>query len=81
MAELKDPVQEPSVEIVEIVNQKPQAGQATITTYKPTPQLVSVTQQDQLPETGSKENTALFAVASVLIATSSGLFLLKKKEE
>lgn len=81
LAELKDPVQEPSVEIVEIVNQKPQAGQATITTYKPTPQLVSVTQQDQLPETGSKENTALFAVASVLIATSSGLFLLKKKEE
>ncbi|MCD1277823.1 LPXTG-anchored zinc carboxypeptidase [Streptococcus sinensis] len=81
LAELKDPVQEPSVEIVEIVNQKPQAGQATITTYKPTPQLVSVTQQDQLPETGSKENIALFAVASVLIATSSGLFLLKKKEE
>ena len=81
LAELKDPVQEPSVEIVEIVNQKPQAGQATITTYKPTPQLVSVTQQAQLPETGSKENTALFAVASVLIATSSGLFLLKKKEE
>ena len=81
LAELKDPVQEPSVEIVEIVNQKPQAGQATITTYKPTPQLVSATQQAQLPETGSKENTALFAVASVLIATSSGLFLLKKKEE
>lgn len=81
LAELKDPVQEPSVEIVEIVNQKPQASQATITTYKPTPQLVSVTQQAQLPETGSKENTALFAVASVLIATSSGLFLLKKKEE
>ncbi|MCY7217398.1 LPXTG-anchored zinc carboxypeptidase [Streptococcus cristatus] len=81
LAELKDPVQEPSVEIVEIVNQKPQAGQATITTYKPTPQLVSATQQAQLPETGSKENTALFVVASVLIATSSGLFLLKKKEE
>lgn len=81
LAELKDPVQEPSVEIVEIVNQKPQAGQATLTTYKPTPQLVSATQQAQLPETGSKENTALFAVASVLIATSSGLFLLKKKEE
>lgn len=94
----------PSVEIVEILNQKPQPKQAGKTADKPTvpktkeEQLESLaqktseaqptataqkainTQQAQLPQTGSKENSALFTVATILLATSAGLFLLKKKE-
>ena len=94
----------PSVEIVEILNQKPLPKQAGKTADKPTApkakeeQLESLaqktseaqptataqkatnTQQAQLPQTGSKENSALFTVATILLATSGGLFLLKKKE-
>lgn len=94
----------PSVEIVEILNQKPQPKQAGKTADKPTTpkakeerleslaqktseaqpiataQKVTNTQQAQLPQTGSKENSALFTVATILLATSSGLILLKKKE-
>jgi len=106
LAELKDmPItHKPSVEIVEILNQKPQPKQAGKTVDKPTApkakeeQLESLaqktseaqptataqkatnTQQAQLPQTGSKENSALFTVATILLATSGGLFLLKKKE-
>ena len=106
LAELKDmPVtHKPSVEIVEILNQKPQPKQAGKPADKPTApkvkekQLESLaqktseaqpiatvqkatnSQQAQLPQTGSKENSALFTVATILLATSGGLFLLKKKE-
>ncbi|WP_297664015.1 LPXTG cell wall anchor domain-containing protein [uncultured Streptococcus sp.] len=106
MAELKDmPVtHKPSVEIVEILNQKPQPKQAGKPADKPTApkvkekQLESLaqktseaqpiatvqkatnSQQAQLPQTGSKENSTLFTVATILLATSGGLFLLKKKE-
>ena len=89
----------PSVEIVEILNQKSQPKQAGKPVDKPTApkakekQLESLaqktsevqpiattqkatnTQQAQLPQ-----NSALFTVATILLATSSGLFLLKKKE-
>ena len=94
----------PSVEIVEILNQKPQPKQAGKTADKPTTpkakeerleslaqktsetqsiataQKVTNTQQVQIPQTGSKETSALFTVATILLATSGGLFLLKKKE-
>ena len=106
MAELKNlPVtHKPSVEIVEILNQKSQPKQAGKPADKPTApkakekQLESLaqktsevqpiattqkatnTQQAQLPQTRSKENSALFTLATILLATSSGLFLLKKKE-
>lgn len=106
LAELKDmpSTHKPSVEIVEILNQKPQPKQAGKIADKPTApkakeeqleslaqktseaqltttaQKVTNTQQAQLPQTGSKENSALFTVATILLATSGGLFLLKKKE-
>ena len=62
-------------ERLESLAQKTSEAQPTATAQKATN-----TQQAQLPQTGSKENSALFTVATILLATSSGLILLKKKE-
>ena len=83
LAQLKDleKEQKPSTEVVEIINQKPQAGQATTLRYTPQPQIMSATRKAQLPQTGSKENQSSLVIASMFILVSGYLLHLKKKEE
>ncbi|VTS43680.1 LPXTG cell wall surface protein, zinc carboxypeptidase family [Streptococcus anginosus] len=83
LAQLKDleKEQKPSTEVVEIINQKPQAGQATTLRYTPQPQIVNATRKAQLPQTGSKENQSSLVIASMFILVSGYLLHLKKKEE
>ena len=94
----------PSVEIVEILNQKPQPKQAGKTADKPTTpkakeerleslaqktsetqsiataQKVTNTQQVQIPQTGSKENSALFTVATIFWLQAVVSSYLKRKK-
>ena len=83
LAQLKDleKEQKPSTEVVEIINQKPQAGQATTLRYTPQPQIMNATRKAQLPQTGSKENQSSLVIASMFILVSGYLLHLKKKEE
>lgn len=83
LAQLKDleKEQKPSTEVVEIINQKPQAGQATTLRYTPQPQIMNATRKAQLPQTGSKENQSSLVIASMFILASGYLLHLKKKEE
>lgn len=83
LAQLKDleKEQKPSTEVVEIINQKPQAGQATTLCYTPQPQIMNATRKAQLPQTGSKENQSSLVIASMFILVSGYLLHLKKKEE
>lgn len=83
LAQLKDleKEQKPSTEVVEIINQKPQAGQATTLRYTPQPQIMNDTRKAQLPQTGSKENQSSLVIASMFILVSGYLLHLKKKEE
>ena len=51
-------------------------------TVNPPAQTVVLTYNNQtLPETGSQETSASFALAGLLVAGAAGLFLLKKKED
>ena len=51
-------------------------------TVNPPAQTVALTYKSQtLPQTGSQEKTASFALAGLLIAGAAGLLLLKKKED
>lgn len=51
-------------------------------TVNPPAQTVVLTYKSQtLPETGSQETSASFALAGLLVAGAAGLFLLKKKED
>ena len=83
LAQLKDleKEQKPSTEVVEIINQKPQAAQATTLRYTPQPQIMNATRKAQLPQTGSKENQSSLVIASMFILASGYLLHLKKKEE
>lgn len=83
LAQLKDleKEQKPSTEVVEIINQKPQAGQAITLRYTPQPQIMNATRKAQLPQTGSKENQSSLVIASMFILVSGYLLHLKKKEE
>ena len=83
LAQLKDleKEQKPSTEVVEIINQKPQAAQATTLRYTPQPQIMNATRKAQLPQTGSKENQSSLVIASMFILVSVYLLHLKKKEE
>ena len=83
LAQLKDleKEQKPSTEVVEIINQKPQAGQATTLRYTPQPQIMNATRKAQLPQTRSKENQSSLVIASMFILVSGYLLHLKKKEE
>ena len=83
LAQLKDleKEQKPSTEVVEIINQKPQAGQATTLRYTPQPQIVNATRKAQLPQTGNKESQSNLIIASMFILVSGYLLHLKKKEE
>ena len=83
LAQLKDleKEQKPSTEVVEIINQKPQAGQATTLRYTPQPQIMNATRKAQLPQTGNKENQSSLVIASMFILVSGYLLHLKKKEE
>ncbi|WP_330945716.1 LPXTG cell wall anchor domain-containing protein, partial [Streptococcus anginosus] len=75
LAQLKDleKEQKPSTEVVEIINQKPQAGQATTLRYTPQPQIMNATRKAQLPQTGSKENQSSLVIASMFILVSGYL--------
>lgn len=83
LAQLKDleKEQKPSTEVVEIINQKPQAAQATTLRYTPQPQIVNATRKAQLPQTGNKESQSNLIIASMFILVSGYLLHLKKKEE
>lgn len=83
LAQLKDleKEQKPSTEVVEIINQKPQAAQATTLRYTPQPQIVNATRKSQLPQTGNKESQSNLIIASMFILVSGYLLHLKKKEE
>lgn len=83
LAQLKDleKEQKPSTEVVEIINQKPQAGQATTLRYTPQPQIMNATRKAQLPQTGNKESQSNLIIASMFILVSGYLLHLKKKEE
>ena len=83
LAQLKDleKEQKPSTEVVEIINQKPQAAQATTLRYTPQPQMMSTAKKAQLPQTGNKESQSNLIIASMFILVSGYLLHLKKKEE
>jgi len=54
----------------------------TPATVNPPAQTVALTYKSQtLPQTGSQETSASFALAGLLVAGAAGLFLLKKKED
>ena len=83
LAQLKDleKEQKPSTEVVEIINQKPQAAQATTLRYTLQPQMMSTAKKAQLPQTGNKESQSNLIIASMFILVSGYLLHLKKKEE
>ena len=51
------------------------------TVNPPAQEVVLTYKSRSLPQTGSQEKPASFALAGLLIAGAAGLFLLKKKEE
>ncbi|MBP2624026.1 M14 family metallopeptidase [Streptococcus oricebi] len=84
LATLQDLAQDPGVEQVEVLTARPQARPLSQTTsqgatYQAQPQVMRA--GVQLPQTGSKEDATAFLLAGLVLATSSGLILLKKKEE